>query len=141
MKPAPPVTSTRTGIPSAPGPARDVDHVAAVAGVAHALTEGEALLGRDEAHPQRDLLEAGDPHALSLLEGSHELAGVQQRLVRSGVQPGEAATQVDHACAAAIQIGVVHVGDLELPAGGRGEPAGDLDDVVVVEVEAGDGAV
>ena len=59
----------------------------------------------------------------------------------AGVEPGEAAAEVDEAGAAAVEVGAVDVGDLELAAGLGPQAVGDVDDVVVVEVEPGDGAV
>ena len=59
----------------------------------------------------------------------------------AGVEPGEAAAQQLDLQLAALEIAVVDVGDLELAARRRLEAGGDVEDAVVVEIEAGDGVV
>src|SRR4051794_32090077 len=70
MNPAPPVTRTRTTRSSDSGPLRlgHVHHVLAVAGLRQPLPERVAVGRGDEAHPHGDLLEAGDPDALPVLQ-------------------------------------------------------------------------
>ena len=64
-----------------------------------------------------------------------------QRRVRAGVEPGEAAAQHLDVKLAALEIGAVDIGDLELAARRRLEARGDVDHLVVVEIEAGHGPV
>jgi hypothetical protein len=58
--------------------------------------------------------------------------------VGAGVEPGHAAPEVDQLRLAALEVVVVDVGDLELAARRRLQPGGDVDDLVVVHVQAGD---
>jgi hypothetical protein len=45
------------------------------------------LLERNIPEPERDFLETSDPQSLSLLKDLHEVAGFEQRGVRSGIEP------------------------------------------------------
>ncbi len=76
-----------------------------------------------------------------MLDGADEAGGVGQGVEGAGVEPGGAAGQDLHGQPAGLQVGAVDVGDLVLAAGGGLEVLGDLDDVVVVEVQAGHGVV
>jgi hypothetical protein len=115
--------------------------VFAVAALGVALGERVKLLARDVAEPQRDFLETCNPQALSLLENLYEVARFDERSMRSGVEPGEAAPENLDEQVAALEIGAVDVGDLEFATAGRLDRCGDVDDVVVVEIEAGHGEV
>ena len=74
---------------------RLVEQPAEVLAVIVGKRGGEPLdfRGRDEAHPVGDLLDAGDLQALPLLDRLHEIRGLEQRLVRARVEPGEAAAE------------------------------------------------
>jgi hypothetical protein len=91
-------------------------------------------LKRDVALPQRDLFGAGDAQALALFEDLDEMAGLDQRGMRAGIEPGKAAAEHLDIQIAALEIGVVDVRDLDLAAGRRLDPSCDLDDVVVIKV-------
>ena len=95
------------------------------------------MLARNIAEPQRDLLETGDPQSLPLLEDLHEVARFDERSMGAGVEPGEAAAENLDEQVAALEIGAVDVGDFELAAAGRFDRRGDVDDVIVIEIEAG----
>jgi hypothetical protein len=58
--------------------------------------------------------------------------------VGAGIDPGGAAAEQFDRKLAPVQIDAVEVGDLQLATGTRLEVPGDADDIVVVEVEAGD---
>src|SRR5512146_3271422 len=66
----------------------------------------------------------------------HQGAGFHPRLERSRVGPA-AFADVEHELAT-LDVGIVHRGDLELPARGTPNRANDIPDLVVVEVEAND---
>ena len=93
------------------------DDVLAVRRLRQRLPERQALVGVDEPGYQRDLLQAGDAHALPVFQHLDELAGLQQRIVGAGVQPGETAPEVDQRGLALLHVDVVQVGDLQLAAG------------------------
>src|SRR3546814_7481391 len=97
------------------------------------------ILRPDIAHAPRHLLGRGDRQALTLFDGAHEIRRVEQRVVRARVEPREAAAERLDAQVAAFEIGAVDVGDLQFAARRRLQVAGDADDAIVVEIEAGDG--
>ena len=121
--------------PDLPRARQRVD-VGAVAGLGQLVAEPAKVLVVDPAGAPGDLLDAADLVALPGLDDVHELAGVHQALEGAGVEPGGAAGEHGHREVAALEVGVVDGGDLELAAGAGREVAGDLDDVVVVEVQA-----
>ena len=66
-----------------------------------------------------------------------KLRGLEQRLVRAGVEPGDAAAQHLDAELAPLEVGAVDVGDLELAARARASGSAAMSStLVVVEVEA-----
>ena len=95
-------------------------------------------LGRgDVAHSVRNLFETRDHQALPLLNRVNVIGCLHERVVRAGIEPRDAARQLLHVQLPALQIRAVHVGDLELAARRRLEARRDVDDLVVVEVQAG----
>src|SRR5690606_35565374 len=88
-----------------------------------------------------DLLEARDLEPLPLLDRGDEVGRGEQRVVRAGVEPCEAAAQPLDVQRAALQVPAVHVRDLELAALGGLKRGRDVRYALVVEVEAGDGVV
>ena len=69
------------------------------------------------------------------------VGGLDQRFGRAGVEPGEAPAEALDAELAAAEVFAVDVGDLQLAARRGLEVGGDVEHLVVVEVEAGDGEV
>ena len=59
----------------------------------------------------------------------------------AGIQPGGTAAHALHPQRAALQIDIVDIGDLQLAARRRFDLLGNLDHIVVVEIETGDGVV
>ena len=57
----------------------------------------------------------------------------------AGVEPGEPTAEAFNVKIATLKVGIVDVGDLQLAAWRRLDRLGDLDHVVVVEVQAGHG--
>jgi hypothetical protein len=92
--------------------------VFAVAALGVALGERVELLARDVAEPQRDFLETSNPQSLPLLENLYEVARFDERSMRSGVEPGEAAPENLDEQVAALEIGAVDVGDFEFATAG-----------------------
>jgi hypothetical protein len=93
---------------------------------------------RDPAGAVGDLLRAGDLQALALLQRGDELAGVEQAVVRAGVQPGIAAAHDLDLELALLQVACVDLGDLELAARAGLDVGGDVAHLRVVEVQARD---
>src|SRR5450755_1160889 len=148
MKPAPPVTKIveplkltiskgshcRMPAPEGAGYRHQIFAIAALGALLRRRLEG---LERDVALAQRNLLWAGDACALPLLQDLHEVAGFDQRRVGSGIEPGEAAAQHLDEQIAAFEIGPVDVSDLELATSGGLYIGRDVQNVIVVEIEAG----
>src|SRR4029079_17187746 len=94
------------------------------------------VLVREEAHPPADLLGDADANALTSLQRPDEVAGVVERVKGAGVEPcGSPREHLDLELAT-VEVDPVEVGDLELATGRRSQAAGEVDDLVVVEVEA-----
>ena len=55
--------------------------------------------------------------------------------MRAGVEPGEAAREKLHVQQSAPKIFAIHVGDLQLAAGRGSQIGGDVDHLVVIEVQ------
>ena len=114
--------------------AGDLDDVAAVVAL-HATARFDELFRRQIAHMQGDLLEAGDLQALAVLEGLHEGRGLEQRIGRAGVEPGESAAEPFDVQGVVLEIDAVEVGDLVLATRARLQRGSDIADVLVVEIE------
>ena len=112
--------------------------VAAVVVLRQLLGEGAQLRVVDEAHAPGDLLDRRHLEPLALLDGAHEVRGVQQRGVRAGVQPGDAAAEHLDPQRAGLLVGAVDVHDLQLAARRGAQPRGDVGHPPVVEVQPGD---
>ena len=69
------------------------------------------------------------------------MGGLDERVVRAGVEPSGAAAEDFDVELALREIEAVEVGDLKFAAGGGFERAGERDDLAVVEIEARDGVV
>jgi hypothetical protein len=99
-----------------PALAQQLQQVLAVAVLLQRLRQPLELRVVDEAGAPGDLLGAGDLQALAVFQRGDELAGLQQAVVRAGVQPGVAALHDLHRQLALLQVGLVDGGDLQLAA-------------------------
>ncbi|MNH24538.1 hypothetical protein D3C79_844780 [compost metagenome] len=63
-----------------------------------------------------NLFKAGNFQALPMFDGLHVLRGFQQAVVGTGIEPGKAATETLHTQIAALQVGIVDVGDFQFAA-------------------------
>ena len=99
------------------------------------------LLSRNVAHAIGNFFNTGDLEALAGLNGLDEGRGLQQGVVCAGVEPGVAAAHGLDVELVAREVGLVDVGDLEFTAGRRLYRLRDIDDILVVEIEARHGKV
>ena len=99
------------------------------------------LRGVDEAHPVGDFLDAGDLQALAVLDRLDVVGGLDERFGGAGVEPGEAPAEALDAELAATEVLAVDVGDLEFAARRGFQVGGDVEHLVVVEIEARHGEV
>ena len=120
---------------------RQVTEIGGIVALAETRDRSLQPLVVDEPGAPGDLLRAGDLHPLPPLERGDELGGLEQTVGRAGVEPGKAAAHHFDVQLAALEIGAVDVGDLEFAAGRRLDVGGDVDDLLVVEIEPGDGPV
>lgn len=88
--------------------------ISAVAALYQRLGEPGELAVIDPTLAPGDLLGTADTQALPLLDRLHELRGLQQRIVRTGVQPSKAPAHPLEPQIATCEISPVDVGDLEL---------------------------
>ena len=120
---------------------QQAQQVLAITILGQRLGECLELFRRDPALAEGDFFRAGDLEALALLDGGDELAGFEQAVVGAGVEPGVAAAHDLDVELALFEVEAVEVGDFQFTARRGLEVAGEVDDLVVVEVEAGDGVV
>lgn len=119
----------------------EAQQILAVVVLSERLGELVDLLSRDVAHAVGNLFEAGNLEALASLDGLDKGCGLQQGVVGAGVKPGVAAAHGLDVELVAREVGLVDVGDLELTACRRLYRLRDIDDVLVVEIEARHGKV
>src|SRR5918993_672595 len=80
----------------------------------HCLGEAAHVIGRDVAHAIRDFFETRHHQPLPFFNALHEVGGMQQRFVRACVEPRDAASKAFDVQLATLEIGAIHVGNLEL---------------------------
>ena len=83
----------------------------AVFGLAELLTQTVQLLYIYPTLAPSYLFDAGYPKALTVLNGGHEVAGLQQAVAVSGVEPGKTSTEQFYLQRAFFQIEAVQVGE------------------------------
>src|ERR1035437_2943029 len=108
--------------------------VRGVTGLTESSDVGLELGAIDPALMVGDFLQTGDFQALAVFDDVHELRGVEQGVVRAGVEPGSAAAEELNVQLAAVEIEAIEVGDLEFAAGGRLQTASERHDRGVVEI-------
>ncbi len=76
-----------------------------------------------------------------MLEGGNKVAGFEQRVMGTGIQPGIAAPHDLYRQTALLQVDAIEVGNFQLATRGRLDALGDLDHLLVVEIQARDGVI
>src|SRR5436190_12026594 len=104
----------------------------------HRARERGQLRLVDVAHAERNLLETPDHQSLAFLDGLNVARGLHQRLVRAGIEPRHTSGQLFDDELTVPEIRLIDIGNLELASGRRLQSRGDVDDLVVVEIETGD---
>src|SRR5262245_37210520 len=115
---------------------RNAYEVLAIAAFQERLGEREQLPAVDEAHAISDLLNAGNAYALAVLDGAHKLHCLDQRVMRSGVQPGVTSPELLDMELAPRKILAVDVSDLEFAACRGHKPRSNVEHPVVVKIES-----
>ena len=110
--------------------------ILAVGVLCHGGGQGTELLCGDPAIPERDILQAADLEAGSLFQDLNEDGGLGQGIVRSRIQPGEAAAQGLDLQGTIGKEGLVHRGYFQLAAGRWFDAFGYGDHLVGVEIQA-----
>ena len=119
----------------------EAQQILAVVVLLERLGELVDLLSRDVTHAVGDLFETGNLEALAGLNGLDKGCGLQQGVVGAGVKPGVAAAHGLDVKLVAREVGLVDVGNLELTACRWLNRLRDVDDVLIVEIEARHGEV
>src|SRR5271163_1809347 len=73
--------------------AHDADEIFAVTALRERLGELKQLIRADETLSPSNLLHARDLETLPLLDDAHECSGIEQRIVRAGIEPGCSSSQ------------------------------------------------
>ena len=106
-----------------------------VAAVPQSLAEIEQLLAIDPAGIEGDFLRTGDAEALPLLQSPDKFRCLDKAFRCSRIKPRVAAAHQFNGQLIASKVDAVHVGDLEFTASRWFECCGDIDDLLVVEIE------
>src|ERR1700730_5513047 len=105
----------------------------------HRVREPGEIAPTDVVHAKGDLLDARHHQALAFFNRVNIVGGLHERFMGARVEPGDAAGELLDVELAAPEIRTVDVGNLQLAAPRRGEPGGDIQHLVVVEIQTGDG--
>src|SRR5262249_37918742 len=116
----------------------DPEEIAAVRARFHRMSESLQIAGADISHPIGDFLEARDHQPLTLLDGLNVVRGLNERFMRAGIEPGNTAGQPLDMKLRSLQILTVDVGDLQFTSCRRLEASGNVDHLVIVEIDTGD---
>ena len=100
------------------------------------MAQRNQLFNADPAIQESNLFGYGNTLVLALLNRLYETGSLHQAVVRPRVEPGEPAAQQFHAQIAAFQVAFVDGGDLQFTPGARLDVRCDIDDIVVVEIQA-----
>jgi hypothetical protein len=87
-----------------------------IAGFAKVLGALQKMLTIDPAILVSDLFKARHFQSLTVLNGLHIGRGFEQAVVGAGVKPGEATAEALYMQIAALEIGIVYIGNLQLSA-------------------------
>ena len=71
-----------------------------------------------------------------MLDGGDELARLQQRFVRAGIEPGHATAHDLDMELATLEISPVHVGDFKLTPRRRGNTCSNVEHLLIVKIQA-----
>src|SRR6185295_10290102 len=110
--------------------------VLAIPALREGLRKSAQLCRADVAHAPGNFLRARNFQALPVLDGRNEMRGLEQRLVRAGIEPRIAAPEWQYLQFAPGEVLLVDVRDLQFAARRRLELRSDADHAVVVEIEA-----
>src|SRR6476660_2108902 len=72
----------------------DPEEILPIGAGPHGSGQLQQVRWRNVSHPECNLLDAGHHQSLSVLDGLDEVGRLHQRLVRSGVEPRDAARQL-----------------------------------------------
>src|SRR5271157_5096338 len=115
------------------------DQVLEIAAIVIGKLLGEQfdLRGGNESHSVSNLLDTGDLEALPGFDGLDVVRGLDQRLHSAGVKPGESSAEDFNPELLALEINPIDIGDLEFTTGRRTHCSGDIEDLIIIEVQPG----
>ena len=102
------------------------------------MSQLDQVIHVDEPRAPGNLFDAGHLQALSFLDDAHERAGIEQGVVRAGIEPGRAPAQPFDVQLTDLEIRAVQIGDFELAARGRSQGLRKSRGAPVVKINAGD---
>jgi hypothetical protein len=105
----------------------------AVIGFLEPLPGFACLIDGDETLMKRNPLQERDLNTLTVLDCADELAGLQEAVVRAGIEPGIASPRVFDEQVDRFHVEAVEISDLEFASRRGLQIASELDDAVVVE--------
>lgn len=88
---------------------------------------------------ESDFFEISDHEALAILDSGDVVTGFEETGLGTGIEPGHAAGEDADVELIAEEVLAIDVGDFEFASGAGLEMAADIDDLRIVDVEAGDG--
>src|SRR5512133_1801756 len=95
----------------------------------------------DKAPSQGNFLQACNLQPLAGFNDLDIIAGLQQALVGSGIEPGDSAPKALNRQFTTTQVIEIDVGNFEFTAGRRGYRLCRCNDVFIIQVQAGDGII
>src|SRR5262245_46088110 len=93
----------------------------------------------DISHPVGNLFETRHHQSPALLDRLDVIRRLYQRFVRAGIEPRDATSQLFDVQLLSFEVRAIDIGDFELAASGWLQLPGDVDHLVVVEIQPGDG--
>src|SRR5271165_5466513 len=92
----------------------DAQQIFAIAALFQRPSQFYQLIRADESRAPGDLFDASDFEALSLLDDAHEHTGIEQGIVRSGIEPCGTAAQQLNVQFADLEVCTVQIRDFQL---------------------------
>jgi len=117
----------------------DLHQITAISILRHRCGNLLQLFAVDVAQAVGDFFHTGNSDTLPILDGLNEAGRLLKGLVSTRIQPGKTASDQLNFQQTAFQVIHVDIRDLKLPAFRRFELLGDLDHVIIINIESGYG--
>ena len=94
------------------------------------------MVERDETLKIRNFLRTSDAQSLALFERLYKRGGFEQAVVCAHVEPGKAATHSLYVQLTPLKIGADDIDNFQLASRGGLQARGDINNLLIAEVEA-----